>query len=457
MVLLPLLLACGVAAAVSQPSQSLAYAVDFAQRNRTFDGVGALSGGGATTKLLPEYPEPERSAVLDVLFKPGYLASLQLLKVEIGGDADSTEGSEASHEHVQGVVNCNRGYEFWLMKEARQRNPDIQLYGLPWGWPGWLGGSAGAAGSPLAPENANATANYITDWVECAAKTHGLTIDFVGPVNEIDKEFASYGISYLKILRKTLDQRGLSHTRLVGGDVHSWVDPLCDALNGGKDPELRQAVAVIGKHYPSTQSTDKARQTGLPLWSSEDYASDNHGAGGRCEARILNQNWVSGQMTATVAWNLISSYYPWLAWANDGLMTARTPWSGSYSIDPPIYAAAHTAQFAPAGAGLTAKTWLLSVGGGSGFLSQGGSYVSYVSSSPPALLTSSSSRQQQQSAPPLNFSLVLEKVAPHKAGCGFSSQGDYNVTTETATFQLSSDSMAVLQQQQRYQVRTTHE
>ena len=357
---------------------------------------------------------------------------------------------------MQGVVNCNRGYEFWLMKEARQRNPDIQLYGLPWGWPGWLGGSAGAAGSPLAPENANATANYITDWVECAAKTHGLTIDFVGPVNEIDKEFASYGISYLKILRKTLDQRGLSHTRLVGGDVHSWVDPLCDALNGGKDPELRQAVAVIGKHYPSTQSTDKARQTGLPLWSSEDYASDNHGAGGRCEARILNQNWVSGQMTATVAWNLISSYYPWLAWANDGLMTARTPWSGSYSIDPPIYAAAHTAQFAPAGAGLTAKTWLLSVGGGSGFLSQGGSYVSYVSS-PPALTSASSSRQQQQSAPPLNFSLVLEKVAPHKAGCGFSSQGDYNVTTETATFQLSSDSMAVLQQQQRYQVRTTHE
>ena len=156
-------------------------------------------------------------------------------------------------------------------------------------------------------------------------------------------------MSYLKTLRAVLDIRGLGNTKIVGGDVHSWVNPLCEVLNNGSDPELRNAVAVIGKHYPSTQSTTKAVQTGLPLWSSEDYASDSHGAGGRCMARIMNQNWVGGQTTATIAWNLISSYYAWLAWANDGLMTARTPWSGAYSIDPPIYSAAHTAHFAPVG------------------------------------------------------------------------------------------------------------
>ena len=126
--------------------------------------------------------------------------------------------------------------------------------------------------------------------------------------NELDAPFASHGISYLKTLRRVLDSRGLRHTKLVGGDVHSWVDGLCDALIGGEDPALRAAVAVIGKHYPSTQSTAKAVATGLPLWSSEDYAADNHGSGGRCEARIVNQNFVGGQMTATIAWNLISSY-----------------------------------------------------------------------------------------------------------------------------------------------------
>jgi hypothetical protein len=77
-VVLPLALATGCAAI------SNVYTIDSRAKRRTFDGVGALSGGGATTKLLPEYPEAARSAILDVLFKPGHLAALQILKVEIG-------------------------------------------------------------------------------------------------------------------------------------------------------------------------------------------------------------------------------------------------------------------------------------------------------------------------------------------------------------------------------------
>jgi len=51
---------------------------------RTFDGIGAVSGGGATSVLLRAYPEPQRSQVLDFLFKPGFGASLQILKVVSG-------------------------------------------------------------------------------------------------------------------------------------------------------------------------------------------------------------------------------------------------------------------------------------------------------------------------------------------------------------------------------------
>ena len=50
-----------------------------------FDGIGAISGGGATSKLLIDYPTKQRDEVLDLLFKPGFGASLSLLKVEIGG------------------------------------------------------------------------------------------------------------------------------------------------------------------------------------------------------------------------------------------------------------------------------------------------------------------------------------------------------------------------------------
>jgi hypothetical protein len=43
-----------------------------------------------------------------------------MLKVEIGGDDQSTDGSESSHMHEPWDENYNRGYEWWLMKEAKK-------------------------------------------------------------------------------------------------------------------------------------------------------------------------------------------------------------------------------------------------------------------------------------------------------------------------------------------------
>ncbi len=61
-------------------SQS-ASTIDFGQLDRTFDGIGALSGGGGTSRLLFDYPETQRSTILDALFLPNQGSSLQILKV----------------------------------------------------------------------------------------------------------------------------------------------------------------------------------------------------------------------------------------------------------------------------------------------------------------------------------------------------------------------------------------
>ena len=110
-----------------------------ASPGRVFEGVGAVSAG-ASTRLLPDYPEPLRSQVLDFLFKPKFGAGFQHLKVEIGGGENSTCGSEPSHAVTRAELSDPkaRGYEFWLMAEARKRNPKIMLEGLPWAFPGWL-------------------------------------------------------------------------------------------------------------------------------------------------------------------------------------------------------------------------------------------------------------------------------------------------------------------------------
>ena len=66
-----------------------------------FLGFGAISGSGATSRLLVLYPEPQRGQILHWLFMPRCGASLSLLRVEIGSDGQSKDGSEPSHRHAE--------------------------------------------------------------------------------------------------------------------------------------------------------------------------------------------------------------------------------------------------------------------------------------------------------------------------------------------------------------------
>jgi galactosylceramidase len=334
---------------------------------RLFDGLGAVSAG-ASSRLLMDYPEPYRSQILDYLFKPHYGASLQHLKVEIGADTDSTEGSEPSHMRTRDDLNFQRGYEWWLMKEARRRNPGIFLDCLAWGAPGWIGG-----GKYYSPD----MAEYVARFIEGARRFHGLDIDFTGSWNEV-----RYDSGWLKLLRKTLDAHGLK-TRIVAPDMHAsaGVKQWDFIREMQADPELDRAIYAVGVHYPRTagkvHTPDWAKESGKRLWSSEDQPAGKREwiPGGRSLAQLYNRNYIDGRMTKTEIWSPVTSYYDNLAAPHSGLMYANTPWSGHYEVQSTVWVTAHTTQFAQPG-------WIY-IDSACGDLPGNGSYVTLRSPASP--------------------------------------------------------------------------
>lgn len=341
--------------------------IDLNGKGKVFEGIGALSAG-ASSRLLIDCPEPYRSQVLDLLFKPKYGASLHHLKVEIGGDVNSTCGSEPSHARTRSELEnpmpeyFQRGYEWWLMLEAKKRNPNIYLDCLEWGTPGWIG-----EGKFYSDDNIK----YIVAFIKGASQYHNLKIDFTGIWNE-----RMYNINFIKNLRKALDENGLTNVKIVAADLccgEQWL--IADDMV--LDEELRKTIDVVGDHYPEREkkgnSSENAKSTGKPIWNSEGGPWKSDWSGFKYLAEMYNRNYIEGQITKNITWSLITSYYNTLSLPNSGLMTANSPWSGYYTVDPALWAAAHTTQFAQPG-------WSY-VDNGCGYFKDKGSYVTIADGS----------------------------------------------------------------------------
>ena len=241
-----------------------------------------------------DYPQRQRGELLDLLFQPNFGAALHHLKVEIGGDINSTDGTEPSYARTREEFEhprpeCfRRGYEWWLMGEAKRRNPRIALDVLQWGAPAWIGDrDFPYPGDPNAmdwqqrrqlnlkkfytPDNAD----FIAGFIRGAKAHHGLDIDYCGVWNE-----TPHNLDWIKLLRRTLDRSGLKRVKIVAADqTADW--NIVDALQ--RDPALKAAVDAIGVHYPKyreQRSRQKVRQAALGQRGRTRTATDRL-AGGR--------------------------------------------------------------------------------------------------------------------------------------------------------------------------------
>jgi galactosylceramidase len=349
---------------LGQAAESLAQTItiDASGTGRTYDGIGAVSGGGGTSPLLRDYVEPQRTQILDYLFKPNYGASLQELYIEIGGDGNSTQGSELSHMHTKTDENYDRGYEWWLMEEARKRNPLVVLDATAWSAPGWVGN-----GNFWSQD----TADYLSKWITGAKSAHGLDIDYVGCRNEKGDNTA-----WVKTFRTTLDSNSLTNVGIHAFDnwgATSWTW----ATGMNTDATLKAAVYAIGSHTTSSFGSTKGTAPpanviaiGKPIWDTEEHVYEH---GFQCAIDIVsafNFNYVNSKITKTIYWYLITAFYPNESFYDDTMAVASSPWSGAYTINPALWGYAHVGQFTKVG-------WKY-LDAASGTFTGGGNYVTMV-------------------------------------------------------------------------------
>jgi galactosylceramidase len=329
---------------------------------KRYDGIGAVSGGGATSVLFKDYPEPQRSQVLDLLFKPKFGASMSALLVEVPGDSNATQGAEPSHMHSKDDLNYSRGYEWWLMSEARKRNPDLTLDACAWGCPGWVGN-----GNFWSQD----MCDYYVKWIQGLKSVYGLDLTAIGCRNEkgVSENFA-------KKFRATLDANGLQKVAIHGFDnwdktKFNWVRDMTNDL------QLRNAVAILSNHTMATMPTPMdvkqlADEWNKPIWNTEEHV---YKKGFDCEISLVqafNQNFINSGVTKIVNWYLVGSVYPMESYSEDPpAMIANSPWSGNYHTREVLWGYAHYGQFSKIG-------WTY-LNGACGNLDGGGTFVTLKS------------------------------------------------------------------------------
>lgn len=330
---------------------------------KRFDGIGVVSGGGATSVLLKDYPEPQRSQILDLVYKPKFGASVSALLVEIPGDGNSTQGSMPSHMHTRDDLDYSRGYMWWVLCEARKRNPHLTLDGTAWSAPGWIGN--GKFWSQDA-------ADYYVQWLQGLRNIYGLELDAIGCRNE-----KGFDYNFVKTLRATLNTNGFDKIKIHAFDhwPRNKFDFVKDML---ADEKLRDSIDIISAHVlyanepASAEVQAMAAKMGKPIWNTEDHV---YLKGFDCAISVVecfNENFIRSGATKVVNWYDIAGVYPLAPYSEDpATILAHWPWSGHYQVREALWGYAHYGQFTRVG-------WQY-LNGGCGQLNGGGTFVTLKS------------------------------------------------------------------------------
>lgn len=333
--------------------------------NKLWRGMGMVSGNNSS-RLLLDYKSQnpkQYQELLELIFGDKGCA-VQHLKIEMGADINSSSGTEpCTMRTPDEKADVTRGAGFILAADAKKVNPNLTLDMLWWSEPLWIERENGLKSGVQLPKEKIYENRYL--WYRenllAAYETFGLKFDFVSATqNERswDPEWIIYLSNHLKSDSKA--PYDFSKIKIVAGDeVCTWNQANLMAEN----KELFDAIDVIGSHYTywSNETVQTLCENGKEVWMSEGsspmgYAKsvsryDGNGSGlnglnGVLDVanRIITM-YAAGKMTLYEFQPVVAAYYDGVTYCHKQLISAQTPWSGYYELDPGFFMTLHFSRF----------------------------------------------------------------------------------------------------------------
>ena len=325
--------------------------------NTLFEGLGAVTGSGSSSLLRDyklDHPDEYRE-IMDLLFKKGYGAGLCHVKVEMGSDVNSSSGTEPSimrnDSDIPDITRC-AGWQF--AADAKKINPDITVDMIRWGEPRWVTD----AFTESAESGYAARYKWYKAHLDAAYDVYGLKLDCISAdASETDSTDPDW-IIYLsdKLRSEKSEKYDYSKIKIAASDeIGTW--DIADKMLS--DPKLRDAVDIITCHYNTrgTEATSRLlREYGKQLRYSEgdaplnvsEYSVENGLCGEGFPLDTANEiidMYCLGKMTMYEYHPAAAAYYSGTKYFPKGLITANTPWNGSFICEDGLWISAHFTRF----------------------------------------------------------------------------------------------------------------
>jgi glucosylceramidase len=358
--------------------------INLDQPQQSIDGFGGAfteKGWQALQSLAPA----NRSAALDVLFKPGAGASFNLCRTPIGANDisrgwysyDETDGDFAL-DHFS-VAN-DRDTLLPFIRSALSLQPALKVWASPWSPPTWMKTNrhyAMAKAWPGQPSNGlsddqlghegqdsfiqedryfEAYARYFRRYVEEYAK-QGVRISMVMPQNEFNSAqpfpsccWTPAGLArFIPFLGREMGQLGVEI--FFGTLERGNPDLLTQVL---KDPVAGPYIKGVGVQWAGKQAVPviRDRHPGLTIWQSEQECGT--GTNDWHYTRYiwgLMKHYFNNGASAWHYWNLVmptGGMSGW-GWPQNALITVDTK-AGTFHLNHDYYLLAHASHFIQPGA-----------------------------------------------------------------------------------------------------------